>query len=105
MASILQLDVDSVHAALVSTMAQRAEALQTQPPPGMPPEAAGALGGLQGLATAGVGIAQRAAQRPGGAPGLRPPPPAPGGQQPLGAQQQSAPPAKPPQVPPPGRLA
>jgi hypothetical protein len=100
MASVLQLDVDQVHAALMSTSSQRAEQLQAQPPPGMPPEAAGALGGLQGLATAGVNIAQRAGQRPGGAPGLRPPPGAP-----LAPAQQRTPPAKPPAVPPPGRLA
>ena len=104
MASILQLDVDAVHAALVSTMAQRAEQLQSQPPPGMPPETAGALGGLQGLANAGVGIANAAAGRPQGAP-MRPPPPAPGGRQPLSPQQQRTPPAKPPSVPPAGRLA
>ena len=75
MASILQLDVDQVHAALVSTMAQRGEALQAQPPPGMPPEAAGALGGLQGLAAGGVAIANAAARRPQGAsdaPAARP---------------------------------
>lgn len=75
MASILQLDVDQVHDALVSTASQRAEQLAGNPPPGMPPEAAAGLGQLQGLAHAGTQIAQQAAQRPGGAPGLRPPPP------------------------------
>ena len=75
MASILQLDVDQVHEALVSTASQRAEQLAGNPPPGMPPEAAAGLGQLQGLATAGTAIAQQAANRPGGAPGLRPPPP------------------------------
>jgi hypothetical protein len=104
MASILQLDVDQVHAALVSTMAQRAEALSSQPPPGMPPETAGALGGIQGLAAGATAIANRAAMRPQGA-SMRPPPPAPGGSQPLNPQQQATPPAKPPSVPPPGRLA
>lgn len=99
MASILQLDVDQVHQALVSTMQQRSEAMQTQPPPGMPPETAGALGGLSGLASAGVAVANRAAARPQGAP-MRPPPGAP-----LSPSQQAAPPAKPPMVPPPGRLA
>ena len=99
MASILQLDVDQVHQALVSTMSQRAEALQAQPPPGMPPEAAGALGGLQGLATGATAIANRAAMRPQGA-SMRPPP-----GQPLAAAQQRTPPAKPPSTPPPGRLA
>jgi len=84
MASILQLDVDQVHQALVSTASQRAEQLAANPPPGMPPEAAAGLGQLQGLAHAGTAIAQQAAARPGGAPGLRPPPPprvrnAPGG--------------------------
>jgi hypothetical protein len=99
MASVLQLDVDQVHAALMSTSSQRAEQLQAQPPPGMPPEAAGALGGLQGLAGAGVAIANRAAGRPQGAQ-MRPPPGAP-----LAPAQQRTPPAKPPSVPPPGRLA
>lgn len=75
MASILQLDVDQVHEALVSTASQRAEQLAGNPPPGMPPEAAAGLGQLQGLAQAGTQIAQQAAARPGGAPGLRPPPP------------------------------
>ena len=75
MASILQLDVDQVHSALVSTASQRAEQLAGNPPPGMPPEAAAGLGQLQGLAHAGTAIAQQAAARPGGAPGLRPPPP------------------------------
>jgi hypothetical protein len=75
MASILQLDVDQVHEALVSTASQRAEQLAGNPPPGMPPEAAASLGQLQGLATAGTAIAQAAANRPGGAPGLRPVPP------------------------------
>lgn len=74
MASILQLDVDQVHEALVSTASQRAEQLAGNPPPGMPPEAAAGLGQLQGLATAGTALAQAAANRPGGAPGLRPPP-------------------------------
>jgi hypothetical protein len=74
MASILQLDVDQVHDALVSTATQRAEQLAGNPPPGMPPEAAAGLGQLQGLAQAGTAIAQQAAARPGGAPGLRPPP-------------------------------
>ena len=36
MASILQLDVDQVHNALVSTASQRAEQLAGNPPPGMP---------------------------------------------------------------------
>jgi hypothetical protein len=97
MASILQLDVDQVHDALVSTATQRAEQLQANPPPGLPPETAGALGGLQGMANAGVAIANRAAGRPQGA-SMRPPPPPPAG-------RPGVPPAKPPQVPPPGRLA
>ena len=83
MASILQLDVDQVHEALVSTASQRAEQLAGNPPPGMPPEAAAGLGQLQGLAHAATGIAQQAAARQGGgvpaaqAPpaGLRPPAP------------------------------
>jgi hypothetical protein len=104
MASILQLDVDQVHHALVSTATQRAEQLQAQPPPGMPPESAATLGGLQGLASAGVGIAQRAMQRPQGAAMRTPPPPQP--RMPSGGPP--APPratSGPPQVPPPGRMA
>jgi len=66
MASILQLDVDQVHQALVSTASQRAEQLAGNPPPGMPPEAAAGLGQLQGLAHAGTSIAQQAMARPGG---------------------------------------
>jgi hypothetical protein len=58
MASILQLDTDAVHDALVSTAAQRQEQLAANPPPGVSPETAGSIGALQGLATAGVNIAQ-----------------------------------------------
>lgn len=75
MATVLDLDPDQVHDALISTASQRAEQLAGNPPPGMPPEAAAGLGQLQGLAAAGHSIAQQAAARPGGAPGLRPPPP------------------------------
>lgn len=102
MASILQLDVNQVHDALVSTATQRAEQLQANPPPGLPPETAGALGGLQGMANAGVAIANRAANRPQGA-AMRPPPPAPS----RGSGPPSPPRATsgPSQVPPPGRLA
>ena len=104
MASILQLDVDQVHQALVSTASQRAEQLAGNPPPGMPPEAAAGLGQLQGLAAAGHGIAQAAAAQNGGQ-GLRPPPP-PGVRAagpPAGGPPR--PPAKPPSVPPAGRMA
>lgn len=66
MASILQLDVDQVHEALVTTASQRAEQLAGNPPPGMPPEAAAGLGQLQGLAHAGTQIAAQAAARPPG---------------------------------------
>ena len=78
MASILQLDVDQVHAALIATATQRQEAMTQNPPPGLPPETAGSIGQLQGLAGAAHGIVQQAGQRPGGAPGLRPPPPGAG---------------------------
>jgi hypothetical protein len=91
MASVLQLDVDQVSKALRETMSQRAEQMAANPPPGMPPEVAGSLGGLSGLAQAGTGLAQQAAARPGG---LNLPVPPPG------------PPAPPP-IPspgPPGRL-
>jgi hypothetical protein len=76
MASILQLDVDQVHEALVSTASQRAEQLAGNPPPGMPPEAAAGLGQLQGLAHAGTAIAQQAAARQAGStpPSTAPPP-------------------------------
>jgi hypothetical protein len=82
MASVLQLDVDQVHKALKETMAQRSEQMASNPPPGMPPDVAGSLGGLQGLAQAGTSIAQQAAARggvnipppPGGPPA---PPPIP----------------------------
>jgi hypothetical protein len=114
MASILQLDVDQVHDALISTATQRAEALQANPPPGMPPETAASLGGLQGLAQAGVGIANQAAMRPQGAP-MRQPPPAPGQAPQAGPparptlqqapQGPPRPPAKPPMTPPRGRMA
>jgi hypothetical protein len=102
MASILQLDVDQVHEALISTASQRAEQLAGNPPPGMPPETAATLGGLQGLASAGVAVANRAAQRPQGA-SMRPPPPAPGSMQRPTMSQAPAgpprPPAKPPMAP------
>ncbi|MGH3300972.1 MAG: phage portal protein family protein, partial [Streptosporangiaceae bacterium] len=65
MATILQLDVDQVHTALVSTASQRAEQLAGNPPPGMPPEAAGSLGALQGLASAATSIASNANQQAG----------------------------------------
>jgi hypothetical protein len=76
MASVLQLDVDQVSRALRETMSQRAEQMAANPPPGMPPEVAGSLGGLSGLAQAGTGLAQQAAARPGGV-NLPPPPPGP----------------------------
>lgn len=109
MASILQLDVDQVHQALVSTANQRAEQLAGNPPPGMPPEAAASMGQLQGLATAGHALAQQAGNTNGG---LRPPPPAgaqAGGTPPRPALGQPAagpprPPAGPPMQPPPGRM-
>jgi hypothetical protein len=106
MASILQLDVDQVHQALVTTAAQRQAQMTANPPPGMPPEAAGSLGQIQGLAQAATGIAGQAARNAqagagsptgagsGGLPRAMPAPPTAGG-----------PPAKPPMVPPPGKMA
>ena len=92
MATILQLDVDQVHQALVTTANQRSEQLQASAPPGVPPQAAASLGALNGMANAAVGISQRAtAARGGGPAGPSPGPPRP--------------PAKPPSVPPPGRMA
>ena len=104
MATILQLDVDQVHQALVSTASQRAEQLAGNPPPGMPPEAAGSLGAVQGMTNAAFGIAQQHAAQTGGA-GLRPPPPA-GARAgtPMSAGSGLQPPGKPPMVPPPGRM-
>jgi hypothetical protein len=63
MATILQLDTDQVAQALKDTMAQRSEQLAAQPPPGMSPETAGSIGSLQGLASAGVHIANGAVQQ------------------------------------------
>lgn len=108
MATILQLDVDQVHQALVSTASQRAEQLAGNPPPGMPPEAAGALGGLQGLTQAAGGLIAQHGNSNGG---LRPPP-APGAKAPgLARPTLQAVPAGPPRppsgpssVPPPGRM-
>ncbi|HEY2638984.1 MAG TPA: hypothetical protein VGI66_03745, partial [Streptosporangiaceae bacterium] len=121
MASILQLDVDQVHNALVSTSSQRAEQLAGNPPPGMPPEAAGSMGALQGLAHAASNIAANA--QPGAGAGS----PTGAGSSGIGAPAAGAtktslagaglprampapataagPPAKPPMVPPPGKMA
>ena len=97
MASILQLDIDQVHAALASTANQRAEQLQANAPPGMPPQAAGQLGALNGMAGAAAGMLQRAQA---GQPPLR------GAAAAASPQAQPPrPPAKPPMVPPPGRMA
>lgn len=95
MASILQLDVDQVHEALVSTASQRAEQLAGNPPPGMPPEAAAGLGQLQGLAHAGTAIAQQAqAKQAGSQPPSAAPPP-----------RMKMPAAGPPKPPPSGPMA
>lgn len=90
MASVLQLDVDQVSKALRESYAQRSEQMAANPPPGMPPDVAGSLGGLSGLAAAGMNIATQAQGRgrvnalpeppappPAGAPGAPSPPPAP----------------------------
>jgi hypothetical protein len=80
MASILQLDVDQVHRVLKETMNQRMEQMQGNPPPGMSPSAAGSLGALNGLASAGTHLAQQAQGRGGGGVNVPPPsggPPAP----------------------------
>lgn len=95
MASVLQLDVDQVHEALVSTASQRAEQLAGNPPPGMPPEAAAGLGQLQGLAQAGTSIAQQvAAKQAGSTPPSTAPPP-----------RMRMPAAGPPKPPPSGPIA
>jgi hypothetical protein len=102
MASILQLDIDEVHQALKSTANQRAEQLQAQAPPGMPSQAAGQLGALNGMANAAVGLAQRAQSQRGG------PQPAGSNASPAAGPQSAGPPrppAKPPMTPPPGRMA
>jgi hypothetical protein len=109
MATILQLDVDQVHNALVSTASQRAEQMAGNPPPGMPPEAAAGLGAVQGMAGAAMNMVQQHGNTNGG---LRPPPPAAGAaaggparptlqQAPAGPP---VPPAKPAMTPPPGRM-
>jgi len=72
MASILQLDLDQVHQALVSTVQQRSEQMAAQPPPGMPASAAAGLGQVQGLVGAAQNLTKQAAQKQGGVPeGLR----------------------------------
>lgn len=96
MASILQLDIDQVHQALVSTANQRAEQLAASAPPGMPAQAAGQLGALNGMVSAAAGMAQR-----GGLPGS---PPRPGaGLSPSAGPPR--PPSGPPMTPPPGQMA
>src|SRR5262252_7335616 len=97
MATILQLDVDQVHQALVTSANQRAEQLQAAAPPGMPQQAAGQLGALNGMANAAVGIAQQATAGRQGGPPTRP------GAGPSGGPPR--PPAKPPSTPPAGRMA
>lgn len=101
MASILQLDIDQVHQALVSTANQRAEQLAAQAPPGMPAQAAGQLGALNGMASAAVAMHQQATSRGQAPPGPR----LQAAAQPGAQRQPPAPPAKPPAVPPPGRMA
>jgi len=110
MATILNLNPDQVSAALASTAAQRAEQLAGNPPPGMPPEAAGSLGALQGMTSAAMNIAQQHGNTNGG---LRPPP-APGQRAPgvppqrpvmqPAPQGPPAPPGTPPMSPVPGKL-
>ena len=97
MSSILQLDVDQVHKALVSTATQRAEQMQAMAPPGMPPQAAGTLGQLNGAASAAIGMAN-AAGGPGGPGG----PPGPGPSMPAFPPFPNAASPPPPNRPPPG---
>jgi hypothetical protein len=103
MATILDLDVDQVKQVLSSTVQQRAEKLAGQPPPGMPPEAAGSLGQLQGLAQGAGQLQQMAAAR---SAATRPPAqgqlgvPAP--VNPAGGPPRA--PSQPPRVPPPGGM-
>jgi Protein of unknown function (DUF935) len=100
MASVLQLDIDQVHQALVSTANQRAEQLMSAAPPGMPQQAASALGQMNGAVSAAANMAQRAQAGQ---------PPLPGRPSatniPLGGSGPPTPPSKPPMVPPPGQLA
>lgn len=91
MASILQLDIDQVHQALKSTANQRAEQLAAQAPPGMPTQAAQAVGQLNGAANAALGMARNAATQRGQLPAQGAGPPRP--------------PSKPPMTPPQGQLA
>jgi len=99
MASILQLDIDEVHQALSSTANQRAEQLAASAPPGVPGQAAGQIGALNGMANAAVGIAQRAQAARGG------PPNRPAAALPTPGSGPPRPPGNPPQTPPPGRMA
>lgn len=97
MASILQLDIDQVHQALVSTANQRAEQLMASAPPGMPAQAAGQLGQLNGMVNAATGLiaAQQRKAPPGPGAGLAP---TAGPPRPPNVNQ-------PPQTPPAGRMA
>jgi hypothetical protein len=99
MASVLQLDIDQVHTALVNSASQRAAQLAgaAGAPPGMPPSALAGVGALNGMASTALGIAHQATGGQVPAPGQMPP-------------RQSAagpprPPGKPPMVPPPGKMA
>ena len=72
MSSILQLPIDKVHDALVTTSQQRSEQMASNPPPGMPPSAAAGFGQVQGLVGAAQNLTRQASAQQGGVPeGLR----------------------------------
>jgi hypothetical protein len=120
MASVLQLDIDQVHTALVNSAAQRSAQLAgaAGAPPGMPPSAVQGVGALNGVANTALNIAQQA-QGGQPLPGQPPvgstktttsgPPAAPAGLRPPPPRQSTPgpprPPGKPAMVPPAGKMA
>jgi len=67
-ATVLDLDVDSVDAIIQDASKQRQEQAQAQAPAGMPQQAAGQLGALAGGVDAATKITQQALQRASNAP-------------------------------------
>lgn len=67
-ASVLDLDVDSVDAIIQDAAKQRQEQAQQTAPPGMPQQAAGQLGHLAGGVDAATGIVQKALASAGQSP-------------------------------------
>jgi hypothetical protein len=67
LASVLQLDIDSVHKALKHAAEVRAKQAVAQAPPGMPPGSAAQLGALNGAVNAATSIAKQTTQARSGA--------------------------------------